>query len=399
MTGPLVWVGLHQGLGRGAVFAFFALLPALLNPEDVGRFTLVYTLFLLALQPAVENGLGALVVKAAARGDLTSAWRVVRRTALALAGVALVVLLAGPGVGRDGATLPAALAVAFALALPLTLVGALARGLGAFEVESLAGTAQKLTLPLALLGWQRLGARGATLPAYAVLTAASVGWLVWLGLRPRLLMRAAAQPRVERAVPDGLGREALVLALGSVLGVLYQRVDLAILGACTDLRTVGLYFSAARWVECAYVVPFAAMVVLFPRLATRAPSRASWRRLGLAFAGTGLAAGLIVALAARFGLPQVYARDGVTLGNWALALAPTVPLVFVGTFCGQALVARDHAERALRAGLASLAVNLLVAGLAIPVLGALGAAVAAFATELTFATLAALELRRLVRAA
>jgi O-antigen/teichoic acid export membrane protein len=253
-------------------------------------------------------------------------------------------------------------------------------------------------LPLGLLAWQRLGAGGADLPARALVSAALVGWLVLLMLNSALRARARSRARAGVATPTGLGREALVLALGSVLGVLYQRLDLALLGACTDLPTVGLYFSAARWVECAYVVPFAVMLVLFPRLAARAPSVADWRRFVLGFAGAGLAAAAAVVLAALWVLPRVYARDGGALARWALALAPTVPLVFVGTFCGQALIARDRAGRALRAGLLSLAVNLLVAGLTIPSWGARGAAWAAFATEFTFATLAARELRRLVRA-
>ncbi len=397
MIAPLAWVALHQGIGRGAAFAFFALLPALLAPEDVGRFTLAYTLCLLALQPAVESGLGTLVAKAAARGDLTSAWRVWRNTSLALATLAASVALIALAWRSDVTTLVLWLATAFALSLPLTLLGALARGLGAFDIESLTGTAQKLALPVGLLAWQRLGAGGAALPARAVATAALVGWLVLLALRSRLRARAQARERVAAAAPVGLGREALVLALGSVLGVLYQRIDLALLGAFTDLRTVGAYFSAARWVECAYVVPFAVMLVLFPRLAARAPSAASWRRLALGFAVGGLATGVVVALAALFVLPRLYARDGAALAGWALALAPTVPLVFVGTFCGQALVARDRAGRALRAGLASLGVNLLVASLIIPRWGARGAAWAAFVTEFAFATLAGWELHRLVR--
>ena len=69
MIRRLAWVFLHQGLGRGSVFAFFALLPLVLPLEAVGRFTLAWAALLLVLQPALEAAAGTLLVRAAARGD------------------------------------------------------------------------------------------------------------------------------------------------------------------------------------------------------------------------------------------------------------------------------------------------------------------------------------------
>ncbi len=129
MIRRLAWVFLHQGLGRGSVFAFFALLPLVLPLEAVGRFTLAWAALLLVLQPALEAAAGTLLVRASARGDGPTAGRVARAAAGSVAGLAALLALASFALGAV-APVWGWLGLSFAALLPLSLLFAAARGRG-----------------------------------------------------------------------------------------------------------------------------------------------------------------------------------------------------------------------------------------------------------------------------
>ena len=377
------WSLLHQAAGRGAVFLFFAWLPRLLPMADVGRFTLTYTLWLLLLQPAFDTALGSLVTRRVASGDGPGAGAALR-LGLRAGGVALA------GLALATATQPGqpalALACAFALALPLSAAFAVARGLGRLDVEGQVGTLQKLLLPPLLLLLERAGLRGPSLPAWALAAAALLGLLLLAALHGATLRRAALA-WAGAGAGDGAGVRGELLrltALGAVT-LAYGRLNLGLLAWLESFEAVGRFATAARWVEAGYVVPFALTLALAPRVAARGLSVGEARRALLAFGALGLAAWLAVRLAAGPLLRLAYGEAGSSLAGIVSALAPCLPLVFVGTPAGQALVALDRGREALGLALLALAVAATAGLVGIPVLGLRGATLAAVATEATLA--------------
>jgi O-antigen/teichoic acid export membrane protein len=389
----LAWVFLHQGLGRGSVFAFFALLPLVLPLEAVGRFTLAWAALLLVLQPALEAAAGTLLVRAAARGDGATT----RRVGLTAAGsvAALAALLGLLALASRVAPVWGWLAVSFAALLPLSLLFATARGRGRFEIEGIAGTVQKACLPPLLLLLAREGI-DETLPAKVLLLSAAPGWAVAVLLLARRPLPAIPPPPGPVPSRARTGREALLLAALAATSFLALRADLGLLGAFRDLRDVGLFATASRWVEAAYVLPFGAMLAFFPTLAAERPDGARLRRAAGLFAAAGVLGGAVVAAAAFVLAPHLYGDAGAEIAATVLLLAPAALPVALSTLCGQALVAREETLLALCAALLSLAVHLAFSLALVPALGPAGAAWAAVAGETAGAAASALLLARVL---
>lgn len=392
MIRRLSWVFFHQGVGRGSVFAFFALLPLVLPLEAVGRFTLAWAALLLVLQPALEAAAGTLLVRAAARGEGATT----RRVALAAAGVvaSLAALLGFLSFGvRALSSVWGWLGAAFAALLPLNLLFASARGRGRFELEGIAGTVQKAFLPPLLL---LLAGEGAdeTLPAKVLLLSAAPGWAaaaLVLARRPLPSVPVPSEPAPSAAAT---AREAALLALLAATSFLALRADLGLLGAFRDLRDVGLFATASRWVEAAYVLPFGAMLALFPTLASERPGADRLKRAAGLFAAAGLLGGAAVAAGALLLAPRLYAGVGSEIAAIVVRLAPAALPVSLSTLFGQALVARERTGLALTAAAVSLSIHLTVSLVLIPPLGPAGAAWAAVAGESVGAVASALLLAR-----
>lgn len=390
MIRRLAWVFLHQGLGRGSVFAFFALLPLVLPLEAVGRFTLAWAALLLVLQPALEAAAGTLLVRASARGDGPTAGRVARAAAGSVAGLAALLALASFALGAV-APVWGWLGLSFAALLPLSLLFAAARGRGRFDLEGIAGTVQKACLPPLLLLLAREGA-DETLPAKALLLSAVPGWAAAaLLLARRPLGRPSAPPPAAPA-PSATAREALLLAALAAASFLALRADLGLLGALRGLREVGLFATASRWVEAAYVLTYGAMLAFFPTLAAERPGAGRLRRAAALFGATGIFGSVAVAAGALLLAPRLYAGAGGEIASIVLRLAPAALPVALSTLCGQALVAREKTPLALVAAVAGLAVHLALSVALIPRLGPEGAAWAAVAGETAGAGAAALLL-------
>lgn len=395
MIRRLAWVFLHQGLGRGSVFAFFALLPLVLPLETVGRFTLAWAALLLVLQPALEAAAGTLLVRASARGDRGTAARVARAAVGAVAALAALLALSAFAL-RLVAPVWGWLGLSFAALLPLSLLFAAARGRGRFDLEGIAGTVQKACLPPLLL---LLAAEGAdeTLPAKALLLSAVPGWAAAALLLSRRPLGRPAAPPAEAPAASATAREALLLAALAAASFLALRADLGLLGAFRDLREVGLFATASRWVEAAHVLPYGAMLAFFPTLAAERPGAARLRRAAAFFAAAGLLGGAAVAAGALLVAPRLYAGPGGEIASVVLRLAPAALPVAVSTLCGQALVARERTPLALVGALAGLAAHLAVSVALVPSLGPAGAAWGTVAGETAGAAAAALLLRRALR--
>ena len=390
MIRRLAWVFLHQGLGRGSVFVFFALLPLVLPLEAVGRFTLAWAALLLVLQPALEAAAGTLLVRSFARGETTTALRIAAAATVAVASIAAALVLLAFAL-RAVAPVWGWLGLSFAALLPLGLLFAAGRGMGRFDVEGVAGTVQKASLPPLLI---LLASDGAdeTLPAKALLLSAIPGWgaaVLVLARRPL----PAVTPSASRA-PSATAREALLLAALAATSFLALRADLGLLGVLRDLREVGLYATASRWVEAAYVLPYGAMLAFFPTLATQTPDGARLRRPAALFAATGLLGGALVSAAALLLAPRLYDGAGSEIASVVLRLAPAAFAVALSTLCGQALVAREKTHLALLGGLAGLGVHVAASLLLIPSHGPAGAAWATVAGEAAGAAAAGLLLVR-----
>lgn len=392
MIRRLAWVLFHQGVGRGSVFLFFALLPRWIPLDAVGRFALLYAGFLLVVQPLFETAVTSLLVRAASRGDEATVHRLLTRSLLALLPpVAAAALLAATG------SLPPAvgwLAGAFALSVPMQLAFAVARGRERFDLEGIAGTLQKgALLPLAAL-LARAGVADERMPAMALAASMAVGAVALglLGLAGRF--PAARGTRDGVAVP--LVRETILLALLASVGILSLRLDLALLGGFVDLRAAGLFQTALRWVEIGFVLPYALMLATFPTLAATADPRGELRRALPRFAGAAVVGTAVVVVAARLAVPRLYPESGGEIAGLVFWLLPAIPAVAAGTLFGQALVARERTSAALATAGLALAVHAL-AGLAlVPGFGVEGAAVALVAAEIAGGTAALLAARRLV---
>jgi O-antigen/teichoic acid export membrane protein len=388
----LSWVFLHQGVGRGSVFAFFALLPLVLPLEAVGRFTLAWAALLLVLQPALEAAAGTLLVRAAARGEGATTRRVARTAVGGVASLAAFLGLLSFGV-RALPPVWGWLGAAFAALLPLTLLFASARGRGRFELEGIAGTAQKVFLPPLLL---LLAGEGAdeTLPAKVLLLSALPGWAAAFLVLARRPLPSVPSPSGPAPSAAATVREAVLLALLAATSFLALRADLGLLGAFRGLRDVGLFATASRWVEAAYVLPFGAMLALFPTLASERPGAHRLRRAAGLFGAAGLLGGAAVAAGALLLAPRLYGDAGGEIAAIVVRLAPAALPVSLSTLFGQALVARERTGLALAAALTSLSAHLAVSVVLIPAFGPAGAAWAAVAGETVGAVAAALLLTR-----
>lgn len=184
-------------------------------------------------------------------------------------------------------------------------------------------------------------------------------------------------------------RASLPMAGSRVAGELLRRLDVLILGLLVAPREIGWYVAAATIALYAPVVLMELNRALYPVL-SRAESHQdrdllrlfgfTWRAhlmLGtVAAAGLAVVGGPIVVL--------LYGEAYAPAGPLLVILAWTIPLRTVSALCAVTLDATYRQGRRLRASGFAVAVNLVLNGLLIPVIGVWGAAVAALATETVF---------------
>ena len=298
MIANILWGFLHHGLGRACLFVFFLLLPSLIAIEDVGRFTIAYTVLLLLVQPLAEISLGLIITKHTARGELAMV-----RVAFAGAARALPAVLGSLWVASllvpVSPVLTAVLLAYLGLILYQALVFAYLRGRQRMRMEGVVGALEKAASLAALFGLWRAGVTGPLLPALALLVMACTGWLVTLALfrgelvELRAALRGAGGGSTARWAE--LVKEGLALGAVGLVGFLYLRVDVLMLGAMTGTAEVGFYFTASRIVEATYIVPTVLMLVFLPRLARERHLRTPLVRMAWILGGLGIIACAVTA--------------------------------------------------------------------------------------------------------
>jgi len=400
MMRNLVWVTLHHGVGRAAVFVFFLALPKLLGIETTGRFTLWYTVILLVCQPLLDFSLNMVVVKYTARDDPG----VVRRAFL-FAGGFLPLLLLGLYLAALAGPWPqdlvGLLLLSFGLSLSLNLVFSYFRGLEDLQVEGVVGGASKLLGPLLLFSMVALGVGGSDpgpwLPALALVGVGIGGWLLFIALYSRRLgtMVTALRSAVP-AVRSGFSliREGLALGAVGLVGVLYLRLDVVMLGAMVGDAEVGFYFTASKIVETAFIVPHILMLVVFPRLVKAQEMAPLLRRFSWLFAALSVVATAGVIALGTWGVPMVYGGSLTRISTIVFALAATVVPVYLGYLYTQVLIVKDLQVRYLAIAAAGLTLNVALNALLIPFYQGIGAAAATVATEILITAAAIVTVRR-----
>ncbi len=396
MIANIAWGFLHHGVGRACLFVFFLLLPSLIAIEDVGRFTIAYTVLLLLVQPLAEISLGLIVTKYTARGELGMVRVAFAGVARALPGV-LGLLWVASLLAPISPALTAVLLAYLGLTLYQALVFAYLRGRQRMRMEGVVGALEKAASLAALFGLWRAGVTGPLLPALALLAMACTGWLLMLALfRGELsALRAALRGTAGGATRwVALVTEGLALGAVGLVGFLYLRVDVLLLGAMTDTAEVGFYFTASRIVEAAYIVPTVLMMVFLPNLARERHLRNLLVRMSWILGGLGVLACAVTVVTVGWLIPLLYGPGFGRVVVLVRALSPAIVAVYLGYLFTQALVVLDLQRRYLAIAIAGLALNVAANVLLIPFLQGVGAAIATVATEVLVTVAAGLSALR-----
>ncbi len=394
MIRNLGWAFLHHGVGRGALFVFFLALPWLMGAENVGQLTFTYTLLLLILQPLLDTALGTIVVKYTARGRWNSVRQALKFLGKALLVAAAFITAATLLIPGQFPVLPL-LGAAILGAIALNAVFSWRRGLEDFRMEGIVGAAHKVMIVIALVFMASMDLTGPAAAAVAMLAGIVGAWILAgtaFGdtLRQfRLLVVSATDPTSSTAA---LLREGIVLGAVGVVGLLYLRIDVVMLGLLSGDAEVGLYFTAARVLEASFIVPHIVMLVIFPLLAQSNDVRHLLRRTVVLLGLSGILAAIALAFAGRWVIPQIYGADWARTGDILVLLSLAAPAVFLGYCLTQALVAKDLQERYLVVALIGLILNIGLNFILIPRFGGMGAAGATVVTEIVVTAGAAVAL-------
>ncbi|RLE23717.1 MAG: hypothetical protein DRJ65_11295 [Acidobacteria bacterium] len=384
MIRNLGWAFLHHGVGRGALFVFFLSLPWLMGAEDVGRLTFTYTLLLLILQPLLDTAIGTIITKYTARQLLSRVRHILRFLGASLVSAAVGIATVSVLIPDQIPILPL-LGAAVLGAIALNSIFSWQRGLEDFRMEGIVGTAHKIMVLLALAVLTWIGLTGPAAAAAAMLIGVIGAWVLAgtafsdILRRFRLLMVWA--PDLSSST-TALLREGFVLGAVGVVGLLYLRIDIVMLGLLSGDAEVGLYFTAARVLEASFILPHVVMLVVFPRLAQRGSGQKLFARTVVALGLSGLLASLALAATGRWLIPQIYGADWIRTGDILILLSLAAPAVFLGYCLTQALVAQDLQERYLVVALIGLGLNIGLNLFLIPRFGGMGAAGATVVTEI-----------------
>lgn len=394
MIRNLGWAVLHHGVGRGALFLFFLALPWLMNAEEVGRLTFTYTVLLLLLQPFLDTAIGTIIVKYTSRGNRPN----VRRAACFL-GKALLVAACG----ITAATLIAPghfpilplLGGAVLGSIGLSTVFAWRRGLEDFRLEGLVGSAHKVLVLVALAALTAMGLGGPSAAASALFAGVVGAWFLTTTFFRGILRdfrHFITEDQDDASSTAALLREGLVLGAVGVVGLLYLRIDIVMLGLLSGDAEVGFYFTAARVLEASFIIPHVVMLVVFPRLARLGGVRTLLGKTLTALGLSGILAAMALAATGRWIVPHFYGAAWARTGEILVLLSFAAPAVFLGYVLTQALVAEDLQERYLVVAVIGLTLNVGLNLVLIPIFGGAGAAGATVATEIVVTLGAAIAL-------
>ena len=366
------------------MFVFFLALPNLMGIESVGRFTFWYTVLLVICQPLLDFSLSMIVVKYTARNELA----VVRRAFIFGLGF-LPVLLLGLYIGAVLLPFPqhliGLLLIYLGLSLSLNLIFSYFRGLEQLQVEGVIGSLHKMLGPTLLFAFFAMGYHEDWLPALAMAGMAGGGWVLLATLysgKIRSLFDALKYARSSTRSALSMCREGIALGGVGLVGLLYLRVDVVMLGTMVGPEEVGYYFTASKFVEAAFIAPHVLMLVVFPRLVKATDMRPLMRRMSWILGGLSLVALMGVLALATWVIPFFYDPSLTRISTLMIVLAPTVMPVYLGYLFTQVLVVRDQQNRYLIIAFSGLLLNLVLNALLIPIYQGCGAAISTLITEL-----------------
>jgi len=201
----------------------------------------------------------------------------------------------------------------------------------------------------------------------------------------RLGWRDPIAVRFEPAFLRKLLASGVPLALGFTIATVYAQLDVVLLQLFRNFQMVGWYSAANKYIDAVAWIPQSAMGAVFPALAIL--SIAGKERLVYAFVKSykmlailaiPLAVGLILTAGSL-----VHSTRGFEQSIGALQLlAPSVVFLFVNNAFIYTLTAMNRQADFTRLALASLALNVVLNLILIPLYGYLGAAAASSLTEL-----------------
>ena len=373
-----------RALAKLAVFVVVVLLWRHLGADNYGRFaTMIVYVTLVGV--VADLGLQTVFIRDASRdrsaftrylGNLLSTRLLLSLAALLILAVALRVL--------SPALFPYTLA-AFALLLT-TSYSSLLRAVfyirGRLGYEAIAIVAESIVLlALTLVAINRRATWDAFLWVYTI-SYLFTCLFAYAVLRWRWHERVAV--RLEPVFVRRLLTAGLPLALGFTITTVYAQLDIVLLQLLKNFQMVGWYSAANKYIDAVAWVPQSAMGVVFPALSLLGAS--DRRRLAFAYEKSfKMLAILGLPLAVGLGVMAdsiVHFTRGFEQSIPALQiLAPSVVLLFVNNAFIYTLTAINRQLDFTRLALFTLAVNLVLNLLLIPLYGYLGAAAASTATE------------------
>lgn len=396
MIRNLGWAALHHGVGRGALFVFFLALPWLMGAEEVGNLTLTYTVLLLLLQPLLDTAVGTIIVKYTSRDNRPNVGRAIRFLSRALLVAGFVVAAVTLMVPGHFPVLPL-LGAAVLGSIGLSAIFAWRRGLEDFRLEGIVGSVHKALVLVVLAILSLIGLTGPTAAASALFAGVVGAWILVgtaFGGVLRQFRRFIIPSRNGAASTRSLLREGIVLGAVGVVGLLYLRIDVVMLGLLSGDAEVGLYFTAARILEASFIIPHVVMLVVFPRMVQSDGFRRLLRRTMMALGLSGFVATVALAAIGHWIVPIFYGDAWSQTGNILVLLSLAAPAVFLGYCQTQALVAADLQGRYLVVAVVGLTLNIGLNLFLIPKFGGMGAAGATVITELVVTIGASLALFR-----
>lgn len=369
-----------------------------LTPDEWGRFTFVFGLLGL-LSFASELGSNRVVLRRLAHGDVDRAsfagTYVLLRSALGVVAylAALCFVVVG-GYPRD-------VVVTTAIAGTVLLFGAPSGGLNAIYEHSMN---LKPVAVASVLGqvvqFGLTGVVAVTRPTLLVFVLPAIAFdvveLLWKlrCLRGLVRLRYRIQLRVWRDIL----REALPLALGSGLALLYPRLDLVLLSKLADFEAVGRYGIALKFVVLAGFLPYALTTSLLPVLLAHRDDpvayRAVVRRATALMAVTGGAVMVLFLPVAGDAISTLYGESYRVAANAARVVVAGACLGYFSAVALTVLTAAGRLRVYVYVGLLGLAVNATGQALLIPRYSYEGAAVATACTGVTVAVVLVVAAQR-----
>lgn len=183
------------------------------------------------------------------------------------------------------------------------------------------------------------------------------------------------------AILVALSKKAGPLFLASACAILYQQMDVIVLGTLEGSFVLGMYALVPQLLNAARLIPLAIMTVLFPDLVAEMDRsvdgfRGRVRHLSLMLIVLGLGVGLGVFAVSWFGLPFVFPETAdETIELIAVGLL-ALPFIFLRTLLSKIhiCVRREHSLAAIE--VAGLIAAVPLYGIAVSLYGLMGLAIA-----------------------